>query len=219
MLQCNHCNRSFATKKGFNLHHRLCFNRITELNQKNIFNSNVLPTNDALTGISVYNSQLITQNESDSEPDLIDMNIDNDAHTIDAEYMVCVELLALLQKAKCPLYMFNKIMNWARRANTFYQYKFHASKNGINRENILKTITTKFDQTGMMPNTTPLYLSGLKSNVEVVWHDFEHCLYSLLRDKDLMNPDNLLLFNNRMEKNIFDDVNSGQVFTNAKKFI
>jgi Plavaka transposase len=218
MIECNHCNRSFATQKGFLMHHRNCFSRITEQNLNRTHNCNVLPANISYTDTLDNDSILLTHDESNSVTDPVDINVDNNDGLMDAEYMVCVELLALLQKSKCPLYMFNKIMNWARRANTIYQYKFQMQEYGINRTKILQTLTDKFDQAGMMPHTTQIYLSaGLKSNVEVVWHDFEQCLYSLLQDKDLMKPDNLLLPNNKPDKNVFDDVNSGTVFMTAQR--
>ena len=41
------------------------------------------------------------------------------------------------------------------------------------------------------PKTTKIFLDGYNDFVDIVWHDFESYLLSLLCDKDLMSPDNL----------------------------
>ena len=57
-------------------------------------------------------------------------------------------------------------------------------------------------------------------------HKFEHCLYSLLSDKILMDPSNLLIpvdqepsntQNNKNKNQMLNDIDSGSVFQNASK--
>ena len=48
----------------------------------------------------------------------------SDGNDTNAEYRVCVELFAICQNANVPIYFYDKILDWARRANCFYNYKF-----------------------------------------------------------------------------------------------
>jgi hypothetical protein len=113
----------------------------------NVEKENISPTTVSfLDSIEHDNSFLISDDSTtiDSQSNNTNENVQNEDcanHTFDAEYMVGIELLALLQHAKCPLYMFDKIMNWARKANAYYKHHFQYCENGINRQNILKSLT------------------------------------------------------------------------------
>ena len=44
----------------------------------------------------------------------------SDINQTSAEYRVCVELFGICQNANVPIYLYDDILNWARRANFFY---------------------------------------------------------------------------------------------------
>ena len=142
--------------------------------------------------------------------------------TNENEYGPGVELLVLLKAAKCPLYLFDSIIEWAKISCNRYNMDF--SKCTLTRKSMMKLMTQRLDSNGLKPEVKNVYLPGLQNNVKVVCHDFSQCLYSLLTDKTLMNPSNILNESNLTlddtqfpEKHIFDDINSGLVYKNAKK--
>ena len=133
---------------------------------------------------------------------------------IDPEYISGIILLSLLKKAKCPIYLFDQIVDWARSSHITYQIDFNSTK--LSRKSCIDHINTKFDLKGIRPQTTTIICSGSKQEVNVVWHDFKQCLYSLLMDDELMQESNLLPEED-ISKEI-DDVNSGSVWKNAQTF-
>ena len=68
----------------------------------------------------------------------------------------------------------------------------------------------------IQPKSTKILLDGYIDFVDIVWNDFESNLLSLLFDKDLMSPNNLLL-NDTSYTNDFNDIDIGTVFINAQK--
>lgn len=75
----------------------------------------------------------------------------------------------------------------------------------------------------LKPQTTRIHCSGYGGDVDVIWHDFDECLYSILMDREIMKPENLL-WNDEKHPNYnskeFDDVDSGSVYkTYLRKYI
>ncbi len=134
--------------------------------------------------------------------------------TMDPEYISGVMLLSILKKAKCPLYLFDHIVDWARKSHTTYQLDFNSTQ--LSRKNCIDKIYKKFDLTGIQPKSTTIKLNGSNADVTIIWHDFKQCLYSLLMDDDLMQQSNLL-DDDSIGREI-DDVNSGSVWKDAQSF-
>ena len=67
------------------------------------------------------------------------------------------------------------------------------------------------------PKSTKIFLEGHNDFVDIVWHDFESNLLSLLCEKDLMSASNLLL-NDTSYTNELNDIDTGTVYINAKKY-
>ena len=55
------------------------------------------------------------------------------------------------------------------------------------------------------PKSTKIFLDGYNDFVDIVWHDLESNLLSLLCDKDLMSPNNLL-FNDTSYTNELNEI-------------
>lgn len=139
----------------------------------------------------------------------------------ESEYKTAVELLANTKKARMSVYVFDAIMNWAKTCSIKYNVNY--SDITISRKKIFEIINRKYDLKDLTPNTTQIYCSGYGGNVDVIWHEFDECLYSLLMDRELMKPENLL-WNDadacESNKRVYDDVNSGSVYKEAyKKYI
>lgn len=83
-----------------------------------------------------------------------------------------------------------------------------------------------FDLHGLDPIKKRITLKGSKKEIDVIIHDFNHCLYSLLNDELLMDPQNLLIdlnfdlkqpSSNLQRKQIINDIDSGTVYKMACK--
>ena len=129
------------------------------------------------------------------------------------EYLSSILLLKILRKAKCPIYLFDMIVDWAKKSHSTYKIDFCSTT--INRKSSIDMILKRYDMKQMAPQVKSLFLPGLNQNVKVIIHDFKQCLYSLLMDKELMKEENLLSWE-EVNKEI-DDINTGSVYKNAKK--
>ena len=87
-------------------------------NKKYRTNTVVSPKNDAY-GIKQEHGQI--QDTTEVELDSLDhlQSTTSDKHQTSAEYRVCVELFGICQNANVPIYLYDDILNWARRANFF----------------------------------------------------------------------------------------------------
>jgi hypothetical protein len=79
---------------------------------------------------------------------------------------------------------------------------------------------------GLNPKKKQICLQGSKTVIDIVYHSFKQCLYSLLSDKILMDPFNLLFSldmfeqngNSKTKKPIINDIDTGSVFQQAEQF-
>ena len=103
-----------------------------------------------------------------------------------------LELLKILDKHNCHNSVFKDVMNWHNHyssiQNTHNQtYKYEH----MGRDQFLNKIIEKRDMIQMKPIVKTIQLH--QELVEITTFDFNQQLLSLLRDKDLMHPDNLVL--------------------------
>ena len=106
--------------------------------------------------------------------------------------MAKLELLKILDKHNCHNSVFKDVMNWhnhyssiQHRHNQTYKYEH------MGREHFLNKIIEKRDMIQMKPIVKTIQIH--QEDVEITTFDFKQQLLSLLRDKDLMHPDNLVL--------------------------
>jgi hypothetical protein len=235
---CSFCNnRSFTSRKALTVHslrcnrHKFKFQNKKIAEQQSNLNNNI---NDMYCEVTNYNND-INDDESDisdypeynleelykandellKQAELHKANGYRDQDVInDPEYLSGILLLHLLKKAKCPIYLFDEIVQWAKKSHSTYNLNLKSTK--LCRKSCIKTITKKHDLEGMYPTIKSVFCEGLNSNVNVVVHDFKQCLYSLLMDDELMAANNIL-DPDSIEKEI-DDVNTGSVFKKALKY-
>lgn len=231
---CNQCTRGFKTSRALMVHSNTCkgFYKF----KQNGFTSNKKTCNDTIlnndnntlpfNNDSNNNMEFLSfecRNEEEEQLDVDDellqqahrhyMSGYNSSKTFDPEYQSGIILLSILKKAKSPLYLFDQIVDWARKSQITYQIDFNSTK--LSRKSCIEHINTRYDLNGVQPHITNLLCSGSKQEITVVWHDFKQCLYSLLMDEELMQESNLLPVE-FIGKEI-DDVNSGSVWKNAYK--
>jgi hypothetical protein len=176
-----------------------------------------------------YDQETFLYNDNSILPDNVNFNILNEAilhekaglsfaSKNESEYKAGVSLCKMLKDAKCPINMFDKIVNWAHEASSIYRVNFDGIKQ-LSRITQIEAMKKRTDTIGIAPHSTKLYLPGYKDEAEVIWHDFAQCLKSILQDDELMDESNILDASNMYEKgnhhHIYDDINSGTVFRNA----
>ena len=135
------------------------------------------------------------------------------------------ELLFILKKAKTPLYVYDEILKWIQKITN--QHNINVIQNDlVNRSACLTRLYNQYDLKGLQPIQSSIYLLGSKKHITITKHDFQQCLYSLLNDMNLMKEENLLLNkdnlffngeNNRRHTLNINDIDSGNVYQNAKK--
>ena len=136
-------------------------------------------------------------------------------YEIDGEYKAGIMLLDILNKTKCPLNMFEKIVEWAVHCSINYNVTFNASTK-INRNDILCKIITKYNWSGLQPMESSLKLTACNEEVNVVHFDFKQALYSILTDSNLMQKQNLLdSIHKAIESKVLDDLDMGYAFQNG----
>ena len=127
-----------------------------------------------------------------------------------------VELMELLKRAKAPLYLYKEIFQWAQKCSK-KQPDFFLQQS-YSRQKVILELEHKLN-IDLQPRTHEIVLPS-KKKVNIVVHSFQNCLYSLLSDKDLMNPNNLLLNSTApWEKSNFKsgyaDIDSGILWSNG----
>ena len=141
----------------------------------------------------------------------LEKNIRNIRNLEDLRLDGSVELMEILRKANAPLYLYKEICNWATSCNIKNDDYFREKQ--YSRKTVLKKLEHKFNLQNYHPQKVGTKCpSGI--SVDVVIHDFETALFSLLSDTTLMTSSNLLLNENEpwisFENNdCYADINSG----------
>ena len=235
-LKCNCCDRLFISSRALSSH----WKRSQEC-QDVILNNKFNPNSDTL----------ILDNLDDSHFPSVDVMADESIDSPINNHMVAkhrnivpsqllvgndnvnnirakIELLKILNRAKAPLYLFDSIMSWTKKAVNEYDVDFGMDRI-VSRQNLIQELKIQFDLNGIEPFTKTIELRGSKNKADIVMHSFKEMFYSLLNDKELMDPKNLLIdesdiFDDSVgiqdfvsSSKIFDDINSGSVYTAAKK--
>ena len=103
-----------------------------------------------------------------------------------------VDLLKILSDLNCHNIAYDRILSWASfwnsRKITFQNTPSHIYHN---RDIVLKKLSKKHDMEKMQPNLSKIDVHGTEYHVTTF--DFQQQVLSLLRDEDLMQPNNLVL--------------------------
>jgi hypothetical protein len=128
-----------------------------------------------------------------------------------SKYKFGVRLLALLNRAKAPMYLFDELVSVMKDSFLNDNLKID-SLLFMSRKNSLDEIKKKYNYAGLQSQVSSYHCYTQKIPINVVWHDFGQCLYSLLTDEDLMQPENLL--DDIDHSNEYNDITSGSVYVN-----
>ena len=233
-LVCELCKNPFTTRRQYTMHINKCnknhqhfLSYFAEKNNTSTLNNDdntfvLLGDDDDLTAINnIIESYTTNFPESLCLLNQKKKHIDSGNNTNfsdDSQYRMGVKLLALLKRAKAPNYLFDELVSFMK--DSFLGDNLHVSSlHNMSRKRSLDAIKIKYNFAGLQSKISSYHCVSQHLPINVVWHDFGQCLYSLLTDSDLMNPDNLLDEINPAS-NKYDDITSGSVYINYyKKYI
>ena len=108
-----------------------------------------------------------------------------------------VDLLKLTSDLKCHNTAYDRIMNWASFWNSknvfFNSSPLHSF---YNRDVVIRRLSKQYDMEKMKPINRKVIIhenEHIKEMINVTYFPFEQQILSLLRDKELMDPKNLVL--------------------------
>ena len=151
-------------------------------------------------GSAIINNNDIRARLTQEQKQLIDQDQQHNQRNKSVKYLWStkelekLELLKLLQKHNCHNTAYKDILQW----HNHYKEHIHTSSapmignDNLERSNIITKMEQKFDMKGMKPRVEKLSLSD-NDFVDVTVFDFKQQLLSILRDKELMNPMNLVI--------------------------
>ena len=136
-----------------------------------------------------------------------------------ADIHYSVLLLSILKRAKAPLFLFDEIQQWCRKVNKECPNYFEGTHK--TRNFIIEQLEHRYNLEGYRPKTVKVKLPS-SNIVDIVTHDVEHALFSLLNDDDLMQKQNLLLnldepWQPLDEKGICGDLHTGSLYRDGWK--
>lgn len=132
-----------------------------------------------------------------------------------AESRAGVELRAILQQARAPLHLYNKIFHW--------HLENSKAKTYINQKSLVKYLTERYNLSKSKPIVTaPLLLPHSQARVNLVVHSFKEQLASLLTDCRITDKDYLFFDNNPFKPPPEDwthvsDINTGRAYRETYK--
>lgn len=246
MPSCPRCNTFFASSRGLMVHcNRDQFCGSSVVNQclpstDNIQMKNIAANESSSVSENLNNDYSFdfayfddnTEEVPDSEQQIFHANQDgsllakyNESRlkgkdklfTAPNKYKSAIDLLDILNKAGSPLYLFDKIMKWAKTSTFAYHFDFN---NLPQRKEFVKSLKKQFEIDLLEPISKKITLPGSKATIEIILHDFLPSLYTLLCDDELMHISNLLLDENDIFKSpekpslntTIDDINTGEVW-------
>jgi len=133
-----------------------------------------------------------------------------------------IDLLNIMSQHNCHNAVFNNVMRWAIHWNN---NKTYFDKNDVyqfqSRNVLMNHLSKLYDMQRMKPTQKTITISDVSNDtVSVTVFDFKQQLLSLLRDKELMNPSNLLLPNvpgetPNINNDIISDINDSDWYNCA----
>jgi hypothetical protein len=138
----------------------------------------------------------------------------------DNQQTLCqVNLLNLLDKNNAPLHLFDDIMKWMRSSVIMNNYAVQTQ--APLRKTLIRNIIEENNLQLLFPKIIKFVLPNAKQSVKVITHNVRSSLFSLLSDKDLMKPENLIFKDNPLENpnnnsnQYLSDVNDGYCYREA----
>jgi len=138
------------------------------------------------------------------------------------EYLVLTSLAQLLRKCNAPLKLFDDVLEWAYSSSQLPGFACHHKKLPL-RETYTSSLFRRFNLTGIAPIKEEVVLPDTGSVVELVTHDVESLILSILTCPRIMSDENFLFTDDDpfapppARPAVIDDVNTGSRYREAHK--
>jgi len=141
-----------------------------------------------------------------------------------------IDLLKLVNDLGCPISAYDNIMKWANKWNTDGLYFCnHDSNNNTfkSRSAVLNKLSHRYDLNQTIPFQKTIQLindgntnTGQPLFIDVSCFDFRQQVLSILRDKNLMHPNNLVGIDNNKTRNkdLIIEIIDSEWYDNAKEY-
>ena len=132
-----------------------------------------------------------------------------------AESKAGIELRGILQEARAPLHLYNKIFHWHLRNPQAKRY--------LNQRSLVNYLTERYNLSKSKPSVAaPILLPHSGARVKLVVHSFKEQVSSLLTDCRIKDEDYLFFANNPFQAPPDDwthvgDINTGRAFRETHK--
>jgi len=107
------------------------------------------------------------------------------------EMQAGIELLSMIRQSNASMQLYSKVVKWTDQ----YYIKSQKVQKPPPREGVIKFLASRYKLHCLMPCQTVCRLPSSNLLFNVVRHRFFACLFSLLTDKALMRPENLIFKN------------------------
>ena len=239
--KCEECGKWFKNLKSYSNHYHAFHRDITACDDINIsgnistekddrlyenfdlsaFNNNDTGFMSGYENATTFDSFTSANENIDMAEDIEQNNnfIDlNDHFTSDSRLDYCVKLLIMLQEAKAPLYLYKSICNWIKECNkndpTFFNEELYS-------RNVVFQRLEKHFKNNLQPQKIEITCPSTNEKINIVVHDFENSLKSLLSDQDLMQPENVLIDTQKpyeridIKNDFFADIDTGSLWNDG----
>ena len=130
-----------------------------------------------------------------------------------------VELLEMMRSSGMPLKYYDKIMDWAWKANT--RHSFDPRDPPKRRKTVLKDLMKAHDLEGFAPTVISFKLPRAGVKVNLTRHSIQQAIYSLLTCPILNRDENYIWNDNPLEpppdSNVISDLHHGSAYRAAYK--
>ena len=189
---------------------RMCNERGNLCNdQENLRNEATFGTNE--DNDSEYDTQVNADAGSSMLVQFKEYRADVTEHCVgfDKNEEAGIQLMSMLGKRKCPLGLYEEILKWHRQ-------NLHA-KTVTPRSTLMKKLNQRYNREAKKPFVKEVTLPHSKAVVEIVLHDFEQQLQSLLTDPRIKDEDYLFFDDNPFQgppenSEHIGDFNTGDCF-------
>ena len=130
-----------------------------------------------------------------------------------------IKLASIVTKVNAPHYVYKSLVDWAKSTSD----RSVLSTRTISYKFLVKNLASKYGIPNIFPETNNVLLPSMNA-VSVTTFSFVDQLYSLLSDKELMQPKNLIYGNNIFERmndhtphHCYNDVESSTWFLNTQR--
>ena len=143
------------------------------------------------------------------------------------ETLCQIDLMKKLKELDCPIKAYDGIMDWAKKWTCSSQSIFESGNINVRRKTLINRLSGRYHLNGLKPITKTISFNvenNQQYNVYVSCFDFKEQLLSLLRDEELMDPNNLCLDGHNpgvepiFDRDYISEINHGEWYKSVYEY-